>query len=458
MESTGTAAGAAAERPGISQRIERLPMTSYQRIIGIIIVVAWFFDAVDLGTMTFLLPSIMKEFGLDNVRAGLLGSMSFVGMFFGTMSAGFLSDKLGRKTILQWSMIVWGIAGLLTACSWNITSLFVFRFILGLGLGAELPVGTSMLPEFLPKGSRGRYVAVMEGLLPVGIITAGVLAYFIVPSVGWRFVFVAEALPALWLLVIRRKIPESPRWLEAVGLTDEADKVMTAMEKEVEKRSGKPLPPITGTGSVEKGKAKISGFAQLWSGGYYKRTIMLWILWPAGLFGFYGLTTWFGSLLMAKGFSMTKSIGFIIMITSGGIPGFILATYLIDKIGRKPVVIFGLIMTAVSAYFYGQAVSYNVLFFCGCMLNFFQYAMWSAIYAYTPELYPTHIRATGAGMASSVGRIGAILGPYAMGALMGAYGSGSVFTLAGSLFGFAALVTLLLGPETKGKTLEDINK
>ncbi len=446
------------EKPGISQRIERLPMTSYQRIIGIIIVVAWFFDAVDLGTMTFLLPALMKEFKLTNINAGLLGSMSFVGMLFGTMFSGFLSDKLGRKTILQWSMIIWGVAGLLTACSWNISSLFVFRFILGIGLGAELPVATSMLPEFLPKGSRGRYMAIMEGLLPAGIITAGALAFFIVPVAGWRFVFVVEALPALWLLVIRRNLPESPRWLEAVGRAEEADKIMTAMEIEVEKRHGKPLPPAVGPNHLEKKQAQQSGFAELWSKKYFKRTIMLWILWPAGLFGFYGLTTWFGSLLMAKGFSMTKSIGFIIMITSGGIPGFILATYLIDRIGRKPVVMFGLILTAAAAYFYGQAGTYNMLFFWGCLLNFFQYAMWSAIYAYTPELYPTHIRATGAGMASSVGRIGAILGPYAMGAMMNAYGAGSVFSLAAAILGFAALTILLLGPETKGKTLEEINK
>jgi MFS transporter, putative metabolite:H+ symporter len=454
----GSAAGVRMEAPRIPQRIERLPMTSYQRFIGVVIVAAWYFDDIDLGAMTFLLPSLSKEFHLTVEQAGLLGSMSFAGMFFGTMASGFLSDKIGRKAILQWSMIIWGLGGLMIAVAWNPISLFAFRFVLGFGLGAELPVATAMLPELLPKGSRGRYVAIMEGLLPIGIISAGAIAYFVLPSVGWRWVFVVQALPAFWLLVIRRRLPESPRWLEAVGRTQEADQVMTIMEQEIEKRYGKPLPSVEDAKLGGQGMVKKSRFAELWSKEYYRRTVMLWILWPAALFGYYGLTTWFGSLLVAKGFSMTKSIGFIVMITSGGIPGFLLATYLIDKLGRKPVVICTLVLTAIAAYFYGQSTAYNILFMWGFLLNFFQYAMWSSVYAYTPELYPTRIRATGAGLASSVGRIGALLGPYVIGAILVSYGAGSVFSLAAALFGVAALAVLILGPETKDRTLEEISQ
>ena len=446
------------ETPPISLRIERLPMTSYQRTLGVIICIAIFFEAVDLGTMTFLLPSLIKDFNLSAAQAGILGSMSFLGMLFGALFSGILSDKVGRKTILQWAIIICGLAGLLIACSWNIPSLYISRVILGFGLGSQLPVAMAMLPELLPKGSRGRYVAIMEGTLPLGIIIAGALTYCILPKAGWRWVFFVESFPSFWMLVIRRNLPESPRWLETVGRTEEADIIMTAMEKEVEKRHGKPLPPIKNSEPVEKEGIKKTAFGELWSKEYYKRTIMLWILWPACLFGFYGLTTWFGSLLIAKGFCMTKSIGFVVMITSGGIPGFLLATYLIDIIGRKPVVICTLIATATAAYFYGQAISYHDLFIWGFLLNFFQYAMWSSVYTYTPELYPTRIRATGSGLASSVGRIGAVLGPYVMGAMMIVYGPGSVFSLAGGLFGLAAIATLILGPETRGKTLEEISK
>ena len=259
-----SAASVPFENLQIPQRIERLPLTSYQRFLGFIIITAWFFDDVDLGAMTFLLPVLGREFHLNPVMMGTLLSMSFCGMFIGTGLSGLLSDKLGRKIILQWSMILWGVAGILCAISWDITSLFVFRFLLGVGLGAELPVATATLPEFLPKHARGRYVAIMEGLLPVGIIVAGVTTYFVLPLVGWRWVFVAEAVPAAWLFLVRRNIPESPRWLEAVGRREEADRVMADIEAQVAKKYGKPLPPVLEQTLIEK-ETEQSPFFELWS-------------------------------------------------------------------------------------------------------------------------------------------------------------------------------------------------
>lgn len=441
----------------IPQRIERLPLTSYQRYLGFVIITAWYFDDVDLGAMTFLLPVLAKEFQLSPVMMGTLISMSFGGMLVGTALSGLFSDKFGRKKVLQWSMILWGTAGILCALSWDITSLFVFRFLLGMGLGAELPVAHAMLPEFLPKSARGRYVAIMEGLLPVGIMTAGIVSYFILPLVGWRWVFVAEALPAAWLFIIRRNIPESPRWLEAVGRHEEADRVMTEIEAKVEQKYGKPLPPVLDQVLVEKESGK-SPFAELWSADYWKRTLMLWIVWPACLFGYYGLTSWLSALLVDKGFAIIKSITFVVTITIGGIPGFLLATYLIEKIGRRPVVIVSTAMTAASAYLYGNAGTLTMLYTWGFLMMFFTYAMWSSIYAYTPELYPTRMRGTGCGLSSSVGRIGAIAGPYAIGWLLVTAGASAVFSMAAGMFGLAALAVFVFGPETQGRILEEISQ
>ncbi|MGA7579216.1 MAG: MFS transporter [Desulfobaccales bacterium] len=452
-----SAASVPFENLQIPQRIERLPLTSYQRFLGFIIITAWFFDDVDLGAMTFLLPVLGKEFHLSPVMMGTLLSMSFCGMFIGTGLSGLLSDKLGRKIILQWSMILWGVAGILCAISWDITSLFVFRFLLGVGLGAELPVATATLPEFLPKNARGRYVAIMEGLLPVGIIVAGITTYFVLPLVGWRWVFVAEAVPAAWLFLVRRNIPESPRWLEAVGRREEADRVMADIEAQVAKKYGKPLPPVLEQTLIEK-ETEQSPFFELWSSDYWQRTLMLWIVWPLCLFGYYGLTSWLGALLVGKGFTVIKSITFVVTITIGGIPGFLSATYLIERLGRRPVVIVATAMTAVSAYFYGNAGTLSMLYIWGFAMMFFTYAMWSAIYAYTPELYPTRMRGTGCGLSSSVGRLGAIAGPYAIGWLVASAGGGAVFALAASMFGIAALSVLVLGPETQGKILEEISQ
>jgi putative MFS transporter len=441
----------------IPQRLERLPVTSYQTFIGLVICFSWFLDDVDLGGMTFMLSTLAKEFHLNPLQMGYLGSMSFAGMLLGTLFTGLYADKIGRRTILLWAMCLWGLAGLLCALSWNIQSLFCFRFLLGMGLGMELPAAHAMLPEFFPTRSRGKWVAFMEGLLPVGIITAGLVTYFLLPLVGWRWVFVVEALPAGWLLVVRRRVPDSPRWLESVGRKDEARRVMTEIEREVQRRYGKPLPPVQDVLLIEKSTAGFR-FSELWSKAYSRRTFMLWVLWPALLFSYYGLTTWLSALLVAKGFALSRSITFVVTITLGGIPGFLAAIYLLEKLGRKAVVIPSIILTAASAYFYGQADNLTSLYIFGSLLQFFTYAMWSAVYAYTPELYPTRMRAGGCGFASSIGRVGALLGPYILGAVLQAQGVAAVFKVAATIFAISALMVLVFGPETKGKILEEISQ
>ncbi|MGA2963349.1 MAG: MFS transporter [Candidatus Korobacteraceae bacterium] len=456
-ETTSTVTPAREGQLVIPQRLERLPVTSYQTTIGLIICFSWFLDDLDLGGMTFMLSTLSKEFHLSPIQMGYLGSMSFAGMLLGTLFTGLYADRIGRRSILMWSMCLWGVAGLLCATSWNIQSLFSFRFLLGMGLGMELPAAHAMLPEFFPTKSRGRWVAFMEGLLPLGIITAGLITFFLLPLVGWRWVFVVQAAPAIWLVVVRRNVPESPRWLEAVGRKDEAQKVMSQIEVEVQKRYGKPLPPVQDVILTEKSTSGFR-FSELWSKAYAGRTFMLWVLWPALLFSYYGLTTWLGALLVAKGFAVSRSITFVMTITLGGIPGFLAAIYLIEKIGRRAVVIPSIILTAVSAYFYGQADNLTTLYIYGALLQFFTYAMWSAVYAYTPELYPTRMRAGGCGLASSIGRVGALLGPYILGSVLQYHGVSAVFKVAATIFAIAALVVILFGAETKGKILEEISQ
>jgi len=370
------------------------------------IIATVFFDAIDMGGLTYLLPVLATEFHLSAVLTGLLGSMSLAGMLAGALSAGLLADRVGRKRVLIWSVGLWGIGGLLLAMSWDITSLFILRFILGIGLGASYPAANAMISEFLPKRVRGRYSALMEGMAPIGVLCAGAISYLVLPQIGWRWVFVIEALPALWLFVIWYFVPESPRWLETAGRKDDANKVMKKIEIEVEKRFGAPLPPIESIDIVniaEKETSKTS-FIELWSKIYYKRTMMLWVLWATALFGYYGINIWIGALLVAKGFTVTKSISYVILMTASSIPAVLLTAYLIERIGRKPIVICSMIGTAISAYFYGQAPTLTLVITWGMFMQFFLWMMWPSIYAYTPELYPTRMRATGCGFSQAFGR------------------------------------------------------
>src|SRR5436309_7198929 len=211
---------------GIADRLDRLPMTSYQKSIFLIIATAWLFDSMDLGMMTFILGSIKAEFGLSTVQAGLLGSASFLGMLVGAASSGLLADRFGRRVVFQSSMVLWGAGSFLCAFAPDVGTLMMFRVLLGIGMGMEFPIGQAMLSEVMPAKQRGRYVALLEGFWPIGFVCAGLLAFFVLPAWGWRGVFVALGIPAVFVLVVRQLVPESPRWLESRGRHIDADRIM----------------------------------------------------------------------------------------------------------------------------------------------------------------------------------------------------------------------------------------
>ncbi|SPA02374.1 putative transporter, Major facilitator superfamily (MFS_1) [Cupriavidus taiwanensis] len=454
-------AGALKLEAGIAARLERLPMTGYQRSLFGIIATAWFFDSMDLGLMTFVLGSIKAEFGLSATQAGLLASSSFLGMFLGAAIAGLLADRFGRKPVFQVSMIFWGVGSLMCGLADNVTSLMIYRVLLGFGMGMEFPIGLSMVSEIVPAKSRGKYVAILEGFWPIGFIAAGALTYLLLPVIGWRGIFIALAVPAVFVFVVRRMVPESPRWLEDVGRKSEADTVMAGIEQRVERASGRPLPAVSATFGGTQAPSRKARFMELWSGPYARRTVMLWSVWFFALLGYYGLTTWLGALLQQAGYAVTKSVLYTVYISLAGIPGFIFSAWLLEKWGRKSTCALMLIGSAVAAYAYGQAAVHRLpveqLIAAGLCMQFFLFGMWSVLYAYTPELYPTRSRATGSGFASSVGRIGSLAGPYLVGVLLPVAGQGGVFTLGALSFAVAAAVVLLLGVETRGKALEEVS-
>lgn len=457
-----THAQAVRTNANVSARLERLPMTSYQRMLFGIIATAWFFDSMDLGIMTFVLGSIKTEFGLSSAQAGLVASSSFLGMFLGAAIAGMLADKFGRKPVFQLSMIFWGVGSLMCGFASSTEQLLLFRVVLGFGMGMEPPIGLSMVSEIVPTKSRGKYVAILEGFWPLGFIVAGALAYFALPAIGWRGIFIGLAIPAVFVFIVRRYVPESPRWLEDAGRTAEADVVMTKIEKcVISANGGKALPDATPMVETQERTDRRALFAELWHGVYAKRTIMLWSLWFFALLGYYGLTSWLGALLQQAGYEVTKSVMYTVYISFAGIPGFIFSAWLLEKWGRKPTCVLMLIGSAASAYMYGQVASAQApvvqLISAGLCMQFFLFGMWSVLYAYTPELYPTRSRATGAGFASSVGRLGSLLGPFAVGVILPSTGHTGVFTLGAISFAISAAVVLLMGVETKGRSLEDVS-
>jgi len=450
----------ASARLNLSQRFERMPLTRYQNMIFVIIATAWLFDSIDLASLTFVLAPITDEFGLSAGQAGLLASASFGGMFIGASVGGMLADRFGRRMIFQTSMIVWGTASLLLALSWNWESLMIFRFILGLGMGAEFPVAMSLVSEFIHSKKRGQYIAWLEGFWPLGFITAGVLALILVPLFSWRAVFVLQGVCAVWVLIIRRRVPESPRFYESRGEYDKAEETMRHIEDQVEQSYGSPLPEPESPRYAERVFTGFS-FSELFTDEYRRRTLMIWLIWFFVLLGYYGITTWISKLLADAGFSIAQSIGFVVLMALWGIPGFLTGAYLIERLGRKLTVTGFILSSAVDAFFYGQIPHWTdstlAIIAVGSVMQFCFFGMWSVLYAYTPEIFPTRARATGCGTASAFGRLGALLGPAFVPIVLTTYGNAAVYALGATSFVIAAAVLLILGPETNKKVLEEVS-
>ncbi|MGE0214369.1 MFS transporter [Mycolicibacterium sp.] len=441
----------------ISARLERLPWTRYQRGLFLVIATAWLFDSIDLGALTFLLAPISTEFGLTATQAGLVGSATFAGMFVGAVGAGALADRFGRLAVFKYSIIVWGLASVLLALSWDFTSLAGFRFLLGIGMGAEFPVAAALLSEFVPSTKRGRYVALMEGTWPLGFICAGVLSYTLLSTaVGWRGFFVMQAGLAVVALIVRRGLPESPRWLAARGHHVRAQATLEALEHKVERAYGRPLPaPVVATRALTD--PATTGLRTLFSGAYRRRTIASWLVWFCLLGGYYGLTTWLGKLLADAGFDVVKSVGYIVLMALWGIPGFLTAAYLIEVVGRKTCLVGFTLCSAAAAFFYGTADGMAELLVAGSFLQFCFFGMFSSIFAFTPELFPTHARAVGMGSSTAAGRLGAIFGPLVVPLVIASSGPAVVFTASAALFVVGSLVVLFALPETRQAVLEDIS-
>lgn len=459
----------------IAARLERLPMSRYQRRIFAVIASAWLVDQIDVALLTFLLGSIVVAFGLTPTEAGQLAAMTFAGQLVGNIVAGTASDRFGRKAVFQVTMVVWGLASLAAAAAWSLPVLMACRFLIGAGVGGEAPVAQAMVSEIVPAPVRGKYIAILEGFWAVGYVLSGAISFFVLPYLGWRWAFVVVGLLSLVVLAVRRTMPESPRWLAEAGRHAEAEAVMATMERAVERATGRPLPPVTPQIAAAVAEAvadpipgpRPSAVATLFAPAYRMRTVMAFGLWFFALIGFFGLNSWIAVLLKERGFSIVGSVGFVTLITLGGIPGFATAAVLLERIGRKPTTALFLTCAAAAAWLYGNAggepvltvagVTVTWLFVAGFVMQFFMFGMWSCLYAYTPELYPTRARATGAGFASAFGRIGAILGPMIVPVLVRDYGPATAFQVGAGGFLIAALLVLTLGVETRGKVLEAVS-
>jgi len=444
-------------RVKIGWRMERLPSSTPIMFLAILLIVSYFVESIDSGAIGYFLPIIAQEYKLSPAMMGYVGTMSTVGIVVGAIISGIFADMIGRKKIIIVSMFIWGVFGILLATSKSIEMFMIARIGIGVGLGAQIPTTTTMLAEIVPARLRAVYITTFMAMTPLGAMVAGGLSYFFIPVIGWRGVAVVEALFCLFAFVLVKYLPESALWLESKGRFDEADKIIADLEAKVEKVTGKPLPQVEVPLSQESSATKPvkAPLIELFGKEYIRSTIMVTLWWSAILASSMGLSTWFTTLLVAKGFPVMRSIGYVSIMLLGGLFATPIVQYLLKKFGRKWTTALMAALIAVAAYFYGISSSLTVILIFGFFyqMTLFGSAMTNNVY--TPELFPTRIRGTAMGYAATVGRFGGLLGPIAIGYIMQGYGVNMVFYFAVGLNLFCAVVIGLLGVETGKKVFTD---
>ncbi len=431
-------------------RLDRVPLNRFHWKLLVTSGLGWMFDAMDVLLIGFLVAPITKEFSLAPAQVGLVASAGFVGMFLGAAISGRLADRYGRRLIFQATLILFSAGAVLSALAPTFETLLAARVVAGLGLGGELPVVATLVSEFSPRAQRGRMIVLLESFWAYGTLAAGLVALYVLPQWGWRGAFVVAALPALYVAYLRNALPESPRFLAERGRTAEADAVV----RRVERAGGAAL--LTLGAAVAPVRSGRTSIAELWSPAYARRTAMLWILWFGIVFTYYGIFLYVPSLLAARGLSEVRSNEFFFLSTIAQIPGYFSAAWLVERWGRKPTLITYLLGTAAAAFLFGNSGTGTDAFVYAALLSFFNLGAWGIVYTYSPELYPTAIRATGAGIAAAVGRIGGIIGPFLTPVLVPTLGQSGVFALFMVVLLVTALNVWVLAEETKGRSLEEI--
>lgn len=442
------------DRPALTrnERLDRLPLNKAHRKLLVSSGVGWAFDAMDVGLVSFVVAAIAADphFNLTTVEKSWVLSIGFVGMAIGAALGGMFADHFGRKTVFTATLVIFGLANGAMAFAWSLAVLLAARFVIGLGLGAELPVASTLVSEFSPTKHRGRMTVLLESFWAVGWIAAACIGYFVIPSTGdwgWRWALLIGALPLLYAIVTRIHIPESVRFLESKGRDDEAERAVRYFESAsgiapVDSPRSKPLPSI----SVE----------ELFSGSYRARTLAIWATWFFVNFSYYGAFTWMPSLLTDQFGNLTKSFGYVLIISLAQLPGYFLAAWLVEVWGRRRTLSVFLAVSAIAAFCFSQAGSVAAVIGFGMVLSASNLGAWGVLYAVTPEIYPTRMRAAASGAAAAVGRIAAIVAPLMMPWFL-SLSSGDK-TIAFVIFAVAFIVACLAAlclPERQGKSLED---
>ena len=441
-------------RASLAGRLDDLPFSRRHLKVLSGSGIGWALDAMDVGLISFIIAALAQQWDLSGSQTGWIASVGFIGMAIGASLGGLLADRFGRRQVFALTLLVYGVATGASALVGGIAALLVLRFFVGLGLGAELPVASTYVSEFAPSRIRGRLIVILEAFWAVGWTASALIGYFVIPASadGWRWAFALGAIPALYALTVRWALPESPRWLASRGRIADAERIVASFEADAGVAPGKAIRREPASRAIAvTARARLG---TLWNREFRVRTLCIWVVWFCVNFAYYGAFIWIPSILVAAGYDLVRSFGFTLIITLAQLPGYAVAAWLIEVWGRRTTLSVFLVGSAISAILFGTASGEASIIASGMALSFFNLGAWGALYAVTPEIYPTSLRATGAGWAAGVGRIASIIAPLVVPALLQSGGAPLLFVIFAGFFAVAAGAAWGL-VDRRGQALDD---
>ena len=451
----------------VAARLDRLPPSRHTRRLVTLLSLGGWFEFYDLFFTAYVALGLFKAGLFKPTTQGLFdlqGFASFVaalfaGLFVGTLAFSWLSDRFGRRSIFTFALLWYSIGAFIMAFQTTPETIDLWRFIASVGLGVELVNVDTYVSELVPKEQRGPAFAYNQFIMFTAVPVVALLAWWLVPQQifgldGWRWVVLIGSIGAFVIWWIRRRLPESPRWLEAHGHTAEAERIVADLEARIRADTGKELPPPeTVSGEAVR---KPGAWTEMWDATYRSRTIMLVIYNLFQTIGYYGFSSWVPTLLISQGIEVTRSLAYTFIIAVAAPIGPLLGIMFADRFERKWQIAWAAAGIAVFGLLFAQQGTAIGVIICGLLITLCNNWMSFSFHAYQAELYPTRIRALAVGFVYSWSRFSAIFSGFIIAFFLGHYGTFGVFGFIAGAMAVVFIVIAGFGPAVTKRRLEAI--
>jgi putative MFS transporter len=441
-------------------RMEQVPTSRWYVVARIVMGSATFFDAFNALSIAFVLPILVPLWHITAPEIGFLIGASYVGQIIGALAFSSAAERYGRVPCAAASTAIYAVMSLACAGAWSFSALLICRFIQGIGVGGEMPVAATYISELSKARGRGRFFMLYEMIFPIGLMVTGQVGAILVPQLGWQIMFLIGGIPGLIIAFLLLRLPESPRWLIGKGRLAEAEAVVMRLEAAASKAGAalaKP-PVVTMPVQVPVPPRSRGTWSELLSPAYRGRTLIVWVLWAAAYLIANSLNNWMPTLYTTVyHLALPQALRAASMTNVAQVVLVLICAMVIDRTGRKYWMMgaFGLgaVLLSVLAFGGTQDVSWVIVF--STLSYGLVGSIAAVVYLYTPEIYPTRMRAIGTGVATSWLRVASAIGPTLVGFMLGKGGVDSVFLMfAGvAVLGLVAATRMI---ETRNLRLEDI--